>query len=102
MGDDGLGLAALERLRMEGVAADVELVDGGTWGLTLLPIIESAARVLFLDAIEPYALGLTMFLVLAGAAVVLSPLLRVTYHLILAVAGEPFAYNFGRFMGWFL
>lgn len=52
MGDDGLGLAALDRLRADGATADVELVDGGTWGLTLLPIIESARRVLFLDAIE--------------------------------------------------
>lgn len=52
MGDDGLGIVALERLRTDGILADVELVDGGTWGLTLLPIIESAARVLFLDAIE--------------------------------------------------
>jgi hydrogenase maturation protease len=53
MGDDGIGLAALERLR-DGweIPAAVELVDGGTWGMTLLPIIESARRVLFLDAIR--------------------------------------------------
>lgn len=55
MGDDGLGLAALERLRASGVPAGVELVDGGTWGLTLLPVIEAAARVLFLDAIDARA-----------------------------------------------
>lgn len=51
MGDDGLGLAVLERLRACGVPDDVELVDGGTWGLTLLPVIETATRVLFVDAI---------------------------------------------------
>ena len=53
MGDDGLGLAALARLR-EGWQLDpgVELVDGGTWGLNLLPVIEDAARVLLLDAID--------------------------------------------------
>lgn len=53
MGDDGLGLAALERLR-DGwdIPADVELVDGGTWGMNLLPLIEDAARVLLIDAIE--------------------------------------------------
>ena len=53
MADDGLGLAALERLRAEWrVPPDVELVDGGTWGMSLLPTIEDAGRVLLLDAIR--------------------------------------------------
>jgi hydrogenase maturation protease len=53
MGDDGLGLAALEQLRDEWeIPAAVELVDGGTWGLTLLPAIESADRLLLIDAID--------------------------------------------------
>jgi hydrogenase maturation protease len=52
VGDDGLGLAALELLRARCPDGDVELVDGGTWGLSLLPVIESAARVLLLDAID--------------------------------------------------
>lgn len=53
MGDDGLGLAALEQLRAQwDVPADVELVDGGTWGMNLLPVIEDAGRVLLLDAIN--------------------------------------------------
>lgn len=53
MGDDGLGLAVLERLR-DGwhLPEDVELVDGGTWGMNLLPVIEDAQRVLLIDAIE--------------------------------------------------
>jgi hydrogenase maturation protease len=48
-----LGIAALERLR-EGwdIPAEVELVDGGTWGMNLLPLIEDAARVLLIDAID--------------------------------------------------
>ncbi len=53
MGDDALGIAALERLRAEwALPPDLELVDGGTWGMTLLPLVESAERVLFLDAIR--------------------------------------------------
>lgn len=53
MGDDGLGIAALERLGRDWrVPPEVELVDGGTWGLSLLPTIETAARVLFIDAID--------------------------------------------------
>lgn len=56
MGDDGVGLAALERLtaRWE-VPAQVELVDGGTWGMNLLPVIEDAGRVLLLDAVHTAA-----------------------------------------------
>lgn len=53
MGDDGLGIAALERLQRQWrVPSAVELVDGGTAGMSLLPIIEGAARVLLLDAID--------------------------------------------------
>lgn len=50
MGDDGIGLAALEQLR-EG-SAGAELVDGGTWGMNLLPVLESAERILLVDAIR--------------------------------------------------
>ncbi len=53
MGDDGLGLAALERLREAwDLPPGVELVDGGTWGMNLLPIIEDAEKVLLIDAID--------------------------------------------------
>jgi hydrogenase maturation protease len=53
MGDDGLGLAALEQLRAGyEIPDDVELVDGGTWGMNLLPVIEDAGRVLLMDAID--------------------------------------------------
>lgn len=53
MGDDGFGLAALDALRSRWApTADVEFVDGGTWGLSLLPCVERAERLLLLDAIE--------------------------------------------------
>jgi hydrogenase maturation protease len=53
MGDDGIGLAALARLREAwAVPRGIELLDGGTWGLSLLPTIESAQQVLFLDAVR--------------------------------------------------
>lgn len=53
MGDDGLGLVALEWLRSEyTIPPDVELVDGGTWGMNLLPVIEDAGRVILIDAID--------------------------------------------------
>jgi hydrogenase maturation protease len=53
MADDGLGLAALHRLREEwSLAPGVTLSDGGTWGMMLLPLIESTDRLLLLDAVR--------------------------------------------------
>lgn len=52
MGDDGIGLAALEEMVASWDVGGVELVDGGTWGMNLLPLIESADTVILLDAIH--------------------------------------------------
>lgn len=53
MGDDGLGLLALEALsRSRAFDPEPLFVDGGTWGMNLLPIIESAKRLLLVDAIR--------------------------------------------------
>lgn len=54
MGDDGLGLVALERLRERWTLDDVELVDGGTWGMSLVPVIQDAERMLVVDAIAAH------------------------------------------------
>jgi hydrogenase maturation protease len=55
MGDDGLGLAVLARLREGWELPEVELVDGGTWGMNLLPLIEDASQLVLLDAIRTRA-----------------------------------------------
>lgn len=53
MKDDGLGLAALEALQARGpFEPGPDWIDGGTWGMNLLPFIESADRLLLLDAIR--------------------------------------------------
>jgi hydrogenase maturation protease len=52
MADDGVGIAALERLRAAGAPPGVELVDGGTWGMNLLPVIEAAGKLVLMDAID--------------------------------------------------
>ena len=53
LGDEGVGLRALQALAS---AADfppsVELLDGGTAGLSLVPRLRSADRVLVLDAVS--------------------------------------------------
>jgi hydrogenase maturation protease len=53
MGDDGFGLRTMARLAERWMLPDdVELVDGGTWGMQLLPEIEASDCVLFIDAIN--------------------------------------------------
>ncbi len=53
MADDGVGLYALSHLQDDWfMPPEVEFVDGGTWGLTLLPIVDSADRLLVLDAVD--------------------------------------------------
>ncbi|MDH5234327.1 MAG: HyaD/HybD family hydrogenase maturation endopeptidase [Gemmatimonadota bacterium] len=54
MGDDGVGLAALARLREDWRLDGVTLLDGGTWGLSLLPDIEDADRLVLVDAIAAH------------------------------------------------
>ena len=57
MGDDGLGIAAVAALRDRWPDSEsLALVDGGTWGMTLLPLIEAASRLLIVDAIDRGAL----------------------------------------------
>jgi hydrogenase maturation protease len=53
MGDDGAGVAVIERLRDDwDLPEEVELIDGGTWGMNLLPLVESARRLILVDAIR--------------------------------------------------
>lgn len=59
--DEGLGVHALNALR-DALLLDpkpglpeVELLDGGTLGLNLLPIVESASHLLVLDAVDANA-----------------------------------------------
>jgi hydrogenase maturation protease len=53
MGDDGLGITAVAQLAAEWPNDEsLDFVDGGTWGMNLLPLIEGANRVMILDAID--------------------------------------------------
>lgn len=53
MGDDGLGVAVVERVRERWPEdAGVAFLDGGTWGMSVLPFIEMADRLLIIDAIK--------------------------------------------------
>src|SRR6516165_6318248 len=52
-GDDGLGAIAVSCLdRQFHRPREVELVEGGTLGLTLLPYLEDAAAAILVDAVR--------------------------------------------------
>ncbi len=51
--DEGVGIFCLEPLRERlKDSPDVEVLDGGVLGLGLLPLVESCARLLVLDAVD--------------------------------------------------
>lgn len=53
MGDDGVGVLVAQRLQQEYRFPDnVEVVDGGTLGLDLLPKLENITNLIMIDAVE--------------------------------------------------
>jgi hydrogenase maturation protease len=63
MGDEGVGVHAIRYLEAHyEVPPDLEIVDGGTAGLDLLPYVEKRHRVIFVDAVnferEPGYIGI--------------------------------------------
>lgn len=51
LSDDGVGVHAINRLKEDYAFSDtVELIDGGTKGLDLLPLFEDRDKILILDA----------------------------------------------------
>lgn len=52
MGDDGVGVAVVERLWGESVPQGVEVVDAGTGGLDLVHLIGESDVALLVDAVE--------------------------------------------------
>ena len=53
MGDDGVGIRVVQQLQREySFPEGVELVDGGTLGLDLLPMLEGRSHLIMVDAVE--------------------------------------------------
>ena len=51
--DEGLGVFALEPLRARLAGCEeIELLDGGVLGMSLLPLVESCSHLLVLDAVD--------------------------------------------------
>lgn len=53
MSDDGVGVKVVQRIQREFILPDhVEVIDGGTLGLDLLPMLEEVERLIVVDAVE--------------------------------------------------
>ena len=50
MGDEGIGVYVVRALEKEPLPANVECLDGGTGGFTLLGPLQSASRIIIVDA----------------------------------------------------
>jgi hydrogenase maturation protease len=51
LGDEGVGIHVLNRLRLQKLPREVELVEGGVGGLALLTYIRGANSAIFIDAV---------------------------------------------------
>ena len=55
MGDDGIGIRVIEKIKEQGIFADygnVEVIDGGTSGVDLIFFLQQADKVIIIDAVD--------------------------------------------------
>lgn len=52
LGDEGLGVHTVNRLREKGLPENVEAVDGGTLGLELLYLLEDVSKMIVIDCLD--------------------------------------------------
>jgi hydrogenase maturation protease len=52
LGDEGVGVHAVNRLRLEKLPEDIQLVEGGVGGIALLNYVRGVDRVVFIDALS--------------------------------------------------
>ena len=51
-GDDGFGIEVVRRLQQLVNRGDVDIIDGGTAGIYLIPLLENRRRVILVDAVD--------------------------------------------------
>lgn len=61
LGDEGLGVHAVNRLREQGLPEKVEAVDGGTLGLGLLNLLKDVTKLVVVDCVDAGAEPGTVF-----------------------------------------
>ena len=55
MGDDGVGIRVIEKIKEQGIFTDydnVEVIDGGTSGVDLIFFLQQADKVIVIDAVD--------------------------------------------------
>jgi len=55
MGDDGIGIRVIEKIKEQGIFKDnynVEVIDGGTSGVDLIFFLQNADKVIVIDAVD--------------------------------------------------
>lgn len=55
MGDDGVGIRVIEKIKEQGIFADydnIEVIDGGTSGVDLIFFLQNADKVIIIDAVD--------------------------------------------------
>lgn len=52
LGDEGVGIHAVNELKKTSFGLDVEIIDGGTAGIDLLFVLEGAGCVIIIDCLE--------------------------------------------------
>ncbi len=52
MGDDGVGIRVIEELQKLSSLKNIELIDGGTSGVDLIPILQNSHAVILIDAVN--------------------------------------------------
>ena len=52
LGDEGIGVYVIDELGKQDLPGNIELLDGGTAGLELLPYIKEADQVILVDSIQ--------------------------------------------------
>lgn len=77
--DDGVGPVAVSRLQREMHGKDVAILDGGTLGLSLLPIVEDTEKLILVDAVRMDAAPGSL-VILEGEDVLPAVRLRLSPH----------------------
>jgi hydrogenase maturation protease len=55
MGDDGVGIRVIEKIKEQGIfrnMSNIEVVDGGTSGVDLIFLLQNADKVIIIDAVD--------------------------------------------------
>jgi hydrogenase maturation protease len=81
LGDEGVGVRVVERLRERyDFSKEVQVMDGGTLGLDLLPYVQDTSRLLVVDAVQANEPPGTLVRLAAGEIPIFLDACKVSAH----------------------